>query len=142
MKARPRRVCILLCFTLLLAPELAPAGEIVLPAPAVDRDGRVPATYRAEAGAVGRGTLTVTWTDVYDRVIEQLTIPVDLRGGPGVPFSLDLRRAVAMRNRLTARLSLAGDPKSARGPHEEQAETWFIARPPQPVWWDYQIIMW
>src|SRR5262252_5550176 len=142
MKACPRRVCLLLCFTLLLAPELAPAGEIVLPAPAVDRDGRVPATYRADVGAVGRGSLTVTWTDVYDRVIEQLTIPVDLRGGPEVPFSLDLRRAVAMRNRLTARLSLAGDAKSARGQHEEQAETSFIARPAQPAWWDYQIVMW
>src|SRR5499427_1071233 len=142
MKACPRRVCLLLCFTLLLAPELAPAGEIVLPAPAVERDGRIPVTYRAEAGSMSRGTLSVTWTDVYERVIEKLTIPVDLRSGPEVPFSLDLRRAVAMRNRLTARLSLAGDPKSGRGPHEEQAEAWFIARPPQPAWWDYQIIMW
>src|SRR5262249_12220464 len=57
MKARPRRVGILLCFTLLLAPELASAGEIVLPAPAVERDGRIPVTYRAEAGSMSRGTL-------------------------------------------------------------------------------------
>ena len=142
MTTSSRRVCILFGFSLLLAPAVAPAGEIVLPAAALDRGARIQARYRIDAPVTGRGTLTVTWTDVYDRLIEQLTIPVDLRSGPEVSFSLDLRRAVAMRNRLTARLALAGDPKSARGPHEEQAEAWFIARPPQPAWWDYQIIMW
>ena len=133
---------LILYIVLVLWPSTVWGGEIMLPTPALDRDVLIKARYRTDAQATGRGTLVVTWTDVYDRLIEQLTIPVDLRGGPEVAFPLDLRRAVAMQNRLTVRLSLGADAKSARGPHEEQAEAWFIARPPQPAWWDYQIIMW
>ena len=135
-------LCISICIPLPLIPSFSWGAEIVLPASALDRNTLVQARYRTDAPATGRGTLTVTWTDVYGRLIEQRAIPVNLRRGSEVVFALDLRRAVAMRNRLTAWLSLAGDPKSARGPHEEQAETWFIARPPQPAWWDYQIVMW
>ena len=142
MTTSSRRVCILLGFSLLLVPAPAPAGEIVLPAPALDREARIQARYRIDAPVTGRGTLTVTWTDVYDRLVEQRTIPVDLRGGAEVAFPLDLRRAVAMQNRLSVRLSLGADPKRARGPHGEQAATSFIARPTSQGWWDYQIIMW
>src|SRR5215471_14700245 len=99
---------LILYIVLLLWPWVAWSGEIVLPAPALDRDVDIQARYRIDAPTTGRGTLIVTWTDVYSRLIEQRSIPVDLRGGLDVAFPLDLRRAVAMRNRLTVRLSLAG----------------------------------
>jgi len=73
--------------------------------------------------------------DVYGRLVERRTIPFEPRGTSEVPFTLDLRRAVAMRNTLTVRLSAKGRP-------EETAKTSFIARPPDRPWWDYQIIMW
>src|SRR5215470_3323931 len=133
---------LILCVGLVILPPAVWGGEIVLPAPALDRDARIQARYRIDAPATGRGTLTVTWTDVYDRLIERRAIPVDLLGGSDVAFPLDLRRAVAMQNRLTARLSLAADAKAARGVRKEQAEMSFIARPIRQGWWDYQIIMW
>ncbi len=133
---------LILCVGFVILPSAVWGGEIVLPAPALDRDTRIQARYRIDVPATGRGTLTVTWTDVYDRLIERRAIPVDFRGGSDVAFSLDLRRAVAMQNRLTAQLSLAGDAKAARGAREEQVETSFIARPTRQGWWDYQIIMW
>src|SRR5215467_5290992 len=133
---------LILYIVLLLWPSVAWSGEIVLPAPALDRDVQIQARYRIDAPTTGRGTLIVTWTDVYSRLIEQRSIPVDVRGGLDVAFPLDLRRAVAMRNRLTVRLSLAADPKGGGGAREGQAEAWFIARPPPPALGDYQIIMW
>src|SRR5215470_1395640 len=139
MKTSSRRGCILLGFSLFIVPGLAPGGEIVLPAPVLERDARIEARYRLDAPATGRGALTFTWTDVYDRVVEQRTIPVNLRGSSNIAFPLDLRRAVAMRNRLVAKLSLTTDVKGAR---EEQEETSFLARPTRQGWWDYQIIMW
>jgi hypothetical protein len=85
----------------------------------------------------------VTWTDVYDRLVEQRTIPFELRGTSEVPFTLDLRRAVAMRNKLTVHLSFRGAVnKGAPGRGEEKAEVSFVARPVDRTWWDYQIIMW
>src|SRR5215813_12004775 len=133
---------LILYIVFLLWPSVAWSGEIVLPAPALDRDAQIQARYRIDAPSTGRGTLIVTWTDVYNRLIEQRAIPVDLRGGSDVAFPLDLRRAVAMRNRLTVRLSLAADPKGGGVAREEQTETSFIARPTGQAWWDYQIIMW
>src|SRR5215467_14452766 len=102
---------LILYIVLVLWPSAAWSGEIVLPAPALDRNIQIQARYRIDAPTTGRGTLIVTWTDVYNRLIEQRVIPVDLRGGSDVAFPLDLRRAVAMRNRITVQLSLAGDPK-------------------------------
>src|SRR5262245_61170397 len=105
---------LILYLVLLLWPSAAWGGAIMLPAPALDRDVRLQARYRIDAPTTGRGTLIVTWTDAYGRLIEQRAIPVDLHSDSEVAFPLDLRRAVAMRNRLTVRLALAGDPKSAR----------------------------
>src|SRR5215467_11875052 len=133
---------LILYIVLLLWPSVAWSGEIVLPAPALDRDVQIQARYRIDAPTTGRGTLIVTWTDVYSRLIEQRSIPVDVRGGLDVAFPLDLRRAVAMQNRLTVRLSLAANANAARGVRKEQAEMSFIARPIRQGWWDYQIIMW
>src|SRR5438094_827550 len=76
-------------------------------------------------------------------LVEQRRIPTDPRGASEVRFTLDLRRAVAMQNNLSARLSLAGVDQSGAGdPREDSAEALFITHPPDRTWWDYQIIMW
>src|SRR5215470_10711588 len=77
---------LILYIVLLLWASAAWSGEIVLPAPALDRDVQIQARYRIDAPTTGRGTLIVTWTDVYSRLIEQRSIPVDLRGGLDVLF--------------------------------------------------------
>src|SRR4030095_7569604 len=116
---------------------------IVLPSPALDRDARVHARYRTELPGTGRGQLTITWTDVHNRLVEQRTIRFELRDTTEVPFQLDLRRAVAMQNTLAVRFSFTGvDKKGAPDRRDERAEVSFIARPPDRAWWDYQIIMW
>src|SRR5438046_2166993 len=135
MRRRSLGSWIVLWPLLLFLSRPAWSGEIVLPSQGLDRDARVQALYRAESSGTGKGQVTVTWTDVYDRLIERRKIPFELRSTSEVPFTLDLRRAVAMRNTLTVRLS-------AKGRREESAETSFIARPPDRPWWDYQIIMW
>jgi hypothetical protein len=133
----------LLWLALAVMPLPAWGGEIVLPSPALDRDARVPAWYRTELPGTGGGQLTITWTDVHDRLIERRTIPFTLRGTTEVPFHLDLRRAVAMRNALAVRFSFTGvDKRGAPDRRDERAEVSFIARPPDFLWWDYQIIMW
>ena len=90
----------LLLSLLAISPLPAWGGEIILPSPALDRDARVQALYRTQPAGTGKGVLTVTWTDVYGRLIDHRKIPVDLRGTSEVPFTLDLRRAVVMRNTL------------------------------------------
>ena len=70
---------ILLLSVLVLTPSPAWSGEIILPSQALDRDTRVQARYRAQSAGTGKGQLTVTWTDVYDRLIEQRRIPFELR---------------------------------------------------------------
>jgi hypothetical protein len=125
---------------LAIMPASAGAGQIVLPAAAFDRDGRLSAFYRAESKNPAKGRITITWTDVYDRLIEQRSIPVDLRRSPEVPFTLDLRRAVAMQNTLSVRLSLDGTGPGESG--HDITETSFVTHPPGRAWWEYQIIMW
>jgi Beta-galactosidase len=128
-----------------LVPTLSPAwsGEVILPSRFFERDARVQALYRAQSPGTGKGQLIVTWTDVYDRLIEQRKIPFELRDTSDVPFGLDLRRAVAMRNTLTVQFSFAGiDKTGVKDRREDSAEISFIARPPDRTWWDYQIIMW
>jgi len=41
----------------------------VLPAAPLERDGPVPAIYRTNQLATGKGELSVRWTDAYGRVI-------------------------------------------------------------------------
>lgn len=132
-----------LCLLLATVPLPAWSGEIILPSSALDRDARVQAHYKTELPGTGKGQLTITWTDVYGRLIEQRTIPFKLRDTTKVPFLLDLRRAVAMRNALAVRFSFMGVGKrGAQDRRDERAEISFIARPPDRTWWDYQIIMW
>ncbi|MBI1940363.1 MAG: beta-galactosidase, partial [Acidobacteria bacterium] len=137
---RPLLAC---CLASLLAGGRCLAGEIVLPSPALERDEPIRVVYRTGALATGKGEISVRWTDVYGRVIEDRKIPFELTDESEVGFTLDLRRAVAMRNELSAHFSFQGiDKKGTRDHREEDARISFVARPPDRAWWDYAIIMW
>lgn len=131
-------------FALLLAgASLLPAGDLVLPAPALERDKPVTVVFRIGLQATGKGTLHIHWADVYGRVVADSTMPVELTDERELRFPLDLRRAVAMQNQLQVHLSFHGVNKKGQPDNrEEDAEVSFIAKPPDRKWWDYQIIMW
>lgn len=131
---------LLLCACLSTA---AMAAEVVLPSPALERDRPVTAVFRTGSQATGRGTLAIRWTDVYGRVIEDKSLPVELADETEIPFPLDLRRAVAMQNTLRVRFSFEGaNKKNQPDRREENAQADFVARPPERAWSDYHIIMW
>ena len=119
------------------------AAEIVLPSPALEREGPVLVIYRTNGLATGKGELSIKWTDSYGRVVDDRKIPVQLTDESEIRFTIDLRRAVAMRNELSANFTFEGiNRKGAKDHREEDAKVTFIARPPDRKWWDYQIIMW
>jgi hypothetical protein len=123
------------------ATSLWPA-ELVMP-PAVERDGPVPVVYRTTQLATGKGELSVRWTDVNGRVVDDRRIPVDLLDENEIGFTLDLRRAVSMRNELSAHLHFEGvNKKGEPDRRDEDVKREFIASPPDRQWWDYNIIMW
>ena len=120
----------------------ASADELVLPK-TVERDAQITAAYRFDKPATGHGFLDVEWTDVDGREVERRRIPLDLAGASQVAFPLDMRRAVAVKNELSARLSLDGvDPGGAPFHRRDNQVASFVASPTARRWWDYQIIMW
>jgi len=122
---------------------MASAGEIVLPSHALERDTIVQAGYRTGALATGKGELTVAWTDVHGRLVDDRKIPVELIDEDFVGFPLDLRRAAGMKNSLRVHFSFEGrNKKGEPDKREENAETSFIAKPPDRHWRDYMIMMW
>jgi len=125
------------------AAVLAAAAEIVPPAPALERDGPAAFLYRTNPLATGKGELAVKWTDAYGRVVEEFKLPVELNDENEIGFTLDLRRAAAMRNQVEARFTFEGvNKKGDRIHRDETAQAGFIARPPDRAWWDYVILMW
>jgi hypothetical protein len=119
------------------------AAQIILPSTALERAGRITAIYRTNQLATGKGVLTVRWTDVYGRTVEDRKIPVELTDETDIGFPLDLRRAVAMKNDIRAHFSFEGvNKKGERDHREEDAAIAFIAKPPDRAWRDYAIIMW
>jgi len=131
------------CALLLLAASLGSAAELVLPGESFERDAPVTAVFRTGLPTTGAGTLAVEWTDVLGRVVERRTIPIVLTDENEIRFTIDLRRAVAMVNRLHAHLSLAGrNLKGGDDKREEDADAEFVARPASRSWDDYQIMMW
>ncbi len=130
----------------LLALALIPAAfaaEIVLPSKALERDKPVPVVYRTSSQATGKGTLSVKWTDVHGRIVEDRAIFVQLDDETEIAFYLDLRRAAAIQNELEVRLSLEGvNKKGVPDKREESARVTFIAKPPDRRWQDYVILMW
>jgi len=140
---RAVRKGLLLCWFGALAFSPSFAGEIILPSPALERDRLVLAVYRTGSLATGKGELSVKWTDVYGRVVEDRKIPFELTDESEVRFPLDLRRAVAMHNDLSVHFSFEGvNRKGAPDRRQEDARVSFVARPPDRTWWDYAIIMW
>src|SRR5262245_6402376 len=121
----------------------ANAAEIVPPSASMERSGPLPFVYRTNSLATGKGELSIRWTDSYGRVIEDRKIPVELNDENEISFTLDLRRAVAMRNEVIAQFKFDGQNKRNQPDHrEETAKVEFIASPPDREWWDYQILMW
>jgi hypothetical protein len=118
------------------------AGQLILPSNVLDRDQTVPVTYRFSGQITGDGKVSVRWTDSLGRVVEDRSFTVSLTDEDEFTFPLDIRRAVAMRNELTAHLSIDG--KNLKGPdrREDDAKVSFVARPSGPRWTDYEIIMW
>src|ERR1017187_1607233 len=125
-----------------LLPAAGLAAEIVLPARAMERDAPVTAIYRTNGQATGKGTISVRWTDILGRVVEERQIPVELTDESEIRFALDLRRAIAVSNTLEAKFSFDGVNQRGKDHREESATVDFIAKPPQRTWWDYEIMMW
>ncbi len=122
---------------------LSSGAELILPGPALERDRPVTVIYKTGLQATGKGELRVNWTDVYGRIVEDQTIPVELTDENEIRFPLDLRRAVAMQNELHVHFSFSGvNKKGKEDRREEDAAASFVARPPDRKWWDYMIIMW
>ncbi len=127
----------------LFALNTATAGEILLPAPALERDRIVTAVYRTNSQASGKGTLAIRWTDAHGRLVLDRQLPFELRDEDRVSFPLDLRRAAAMRNELRVHFSFEGiNRRNQPDRREEDAVAAFVARPPDRDWWDYTIVMW
>ena len=132
-------------FTTLAALAAAPllSAELVLPSTVLERDQTITVLYRTALQATGKGTLQVNWSDGYGRMVEDRSIPLNLRDENEIRFPLDLKHAVAMQNELRVHFSLDGANKKGERDHrEEDAQGSFVARPGSPTWSDYQIIMW
>jgi len=119
------------------------SADLILPSPALERTGPVPVLYRTNSLATGKGELSIRWIDSYNRVIEDRKIPVELNDENEIGFTIDLRRAAAMRNELTARFRFEGmNRRNQKDTRDESVKVEFVASPPDREWWDYQIIMW
>ncbi len=121
---------------------MAAADELVLPQ-ALERGQSTEIAYRFGTPSTGHGFLDIEWSDVDRRVVERRRIPLDLTDAPEVTFTLDIRRAVTIKNELVAHLSLDRLDRSDNDIHRENDEAKsFIVPPPEGAWSDYQIIMW
>ena len=112
----------------------ARADTLVPPAVALQGGAAANAVWRFDAPVTATGSLTLEWTDTLGRVVERRRTALDLRGVREVAIPLDMRRALAMENRLAGVLQLTGQPA-------RHAEVRFIARPPAG-WTDWHAIMW
>jgi hypothetical protein len=116
----------------LLLTAQAMADEVQLPATAMDPTGPVVALWRPSAPASGQ--LQLDWTEGDSRLVERYRITLP-EAQAEVAVHLDLRRARAAANRITARFRPNGS-----GP-ETQAEARFFVRP-AAGWRQYQVILW
>ena len=89
------------------------AGTIELPSTALERNASVAAKYRMTSAVTGPGQLTLHWTDVLGRVVEDRRIPFHLTDETDIQFPLDIRRAVAMQNHLQVHVSIQGKNQKA-----------------------------
>jgi hypothetical protein len=76
-------------------------------------------------------------------VVERRRIPLDLTGAIEAIFSLDLQRAVTVKNKLAVHVSFAEPDHLGNTVHRERDEiASFIISPADSGWLEYQIIMW
>jgi hypothetical protein len=129
------------CGLTMLSGRPATADQLVFPRE-VERSGTVAGSWRFERPETGRGALDLDWSDADGRVVEQRHMALDLAGAAAVDFTLDMRRAVAMQNRLVAHLSIDGAETGGEAHRDAEATASFIAAPPDQPWSGYQIIMW
>src|SRR5437773_11872021 len=101
-KAPARAAALLLIFGDWLGGP-AMADQLALPQ-AVERNQPIEVVYRFAQPATGSGFLDVEWNDVDGRLVERRRVPFELADAPEVGFSLDARRAVAMKNLLAVDL--------------------------------------
>ncbi|HTV44071.1 MAG TPA: alpha-amylase family protein [Stellaceae bacterium] len=139
---RAGRAAIAVLVATILGGGTVAADQLVMPKTA-GRNTVLPVVYRFEPSASGRGRLDITWTDADGRVVEQHRIPLELKDAMQVTFALDLHRAVAMQNWITANLRLRSTAADgARADRHNELAGAFIATPPDTTWRDYQIVMW
>jgi hypothetical protein len=110
----------------------AVADQVVLPAPVLDPTGPIVAFWRPDAPA--SGDLHLDWTDGEGRLVERHHVTV-AEPQAEIAVRLDLRRARAPGNRITARFRPAGSDA------ETQTQASFFVRP-VPGWTQYQVILW
>jgi hypothetical protein len=115
----------------IFALQASAADKLSLPVSQA-RSGTATAVFHIDQPGIG--ILRWEWTDVFGRVVDRGRVSV----GPGehdVPFTLDLTRAVTMRNDLQARFERGGTTAAP-------VKASFISRPPSGPWTDYQILVW
>jgi hypothetical protein len=118
------------------------AGQLILPSNVLNRDQIVQVKYRLAGQISGEAKVSLRWTDSLGRTVEDRSFTVSLTDEDEFTFPLDMRRAVAMRNELTAHVSIDGTNLKGPDRREDDAKIAFIARPPHSKWTDYEIIMW
>jgi hypothetical protein len=128
---------------LLCSASAAFASELILSSPVLDRNGTTDVIYRLGNQLTAKGDVSIHWTDSLGRVVEDRTFPIELTDEDRFSFRLDVRRAVAMKNKLTVHLSLDGkNKKGVPERRDEEQQATFVARPPGREWRDYMIVMW
>ena len=118
----------------------AAADEIVLPSGILERNGPATFVYRLERPEDGSAILAVEWSDSYGRLVEKRRIAVTLARQRDIAFTLDLRRALARQNRLSAHLTFKA--RGATAAREQDVEQTFMTPPPEEGWNDYQVAIW
>jgi hypothetical protein len=140
---RSHRLIAAVLFGIIADCNLVCADEIMIPAEVLPRDRSVDVVYRLDTPGNGDGILAIEWTDALGRLVERRKIPVRFKHTTTAAFRLDTRRAVALKNQLTAHLSFRGlTGAGAPDLRENDAQASFVAQPIERSWWDYQIIMW
>lgn len=123
------------------APRKMVSAELTLPSNALDRNGIVPVSMHFEHAHTGTGTLHVHWSDSLDRVVTDATMPITLTDEIEFSFTIDLSRAVAMKNQVDAELTMQETTPKGAVAVDEKASVEFFAKPRTDGWKDYQIIM-
>ncbi len=118
------------------------ADALVVPESA-GHAGSIDAEYRFDRPVTGHGLLEAEWSDTVGRVVERDRIPLNLEGAAEKVISLDPKRAVTVKNKLTVHISFDEMDQSGNSVHREHDETAsFIVSPKTNGWSEYQIIMW